>query len=78
MSGTASIGSCVKFHTPRAAIPIATIITSQRWRIEKATIASIMRPALRHLAAPIDAQSSSSAAAAFASSALTMKLFLAA
>src|SRR6185295_14131210 len=39
MSGTASIGSRVKFQAPKAATPSTMKRTNQRWRIEKARIA---------------------------------------
>ncbi len=42
MSGTASIGSRVKFQAPKAAAASETSSTSQRWRTANARIASIM------------------------------------
>src|SRR5690348_3965120 len=42
MSGTASIGSRVKFQAPKTPTPSTNTMISQRWRTEKARTASIM------------------------------------
>src|ERR1700676_2633679 len=42
MSGTASIGSRVKFHAPKAAMARTPIITNQRWRMAKERMPSII------------------------------------
>jgi hypothetical protein len=42
MSGTASIGRRIKFHTPSPAISSTPIITSHRWRTENKRMASII------------------------------------
>src|ERR1700694_1893543 len=42
MSGTASIGRRVKFQAPKPAMARTPIITSQRWRIAKERIPSII------------------------------------
>src|SRR5882724_1187586 len=50
MSGTASIGRRAKFNPPKAAMARTPIITSQRWRMAKERMPSIIvRSSLRQL-----------------------------